>query len=145
MGIHRTPKSGLFLLEMVILILFFSIASAICVNLFVKAHVLSTQSRDLGTAVQQVQTVAETYKAVNGDTSQMTQLLALAEEDGGKLALYYNKEWQIQQDSNDAVYTLTVVPVSNQGEDIVGAKIAVIKNDDKTEEIFAVDVKKYIG
>ena len=145
MGIHRTPKSGLFLLEMVILILFFSIASAICVNLFVKEHVLSTQSRDLGTAVQQVQTVAETYKAVNGDTSQMTQLLALAEEDGGKLALYYNKEWQIQQDSNDAVYTLTVVPVSNQGEDIVGAKIAVIKNDDKTEEIFVVDVKKYIG
>ena len=39
--------SSLFLLELIFAILFFSVASAVCVQVFVKSHTLSTQAHDL--------------------------------------------------------------------------------------------------
>ena len=39
--------SSLFLLELIFTILFFSVASAVCVQIFVKSHTLSTQAHDL--------------------------------------------------------------------------------------------------
>ena len=38
--------SSLFLLELIFAILFFSVASAVCVQIFVKSHTLSTQAHD---------------------------------------------------------------------------------------------------
>ena len=39
--------SSLFLLELIFAILFFSVASAVCVQVFVKSHTLSTEAHDL--------------------------------------------------------------------------------------------------
>ena len=33
MAVHKTSRSGLFLLELMIVILFFAVTSAVCVNL----------------------------------------------------------------------------------------------------------------
>ena len=38
MAVNRMSRSGLFLLELIIAILFFAVTSAVCVNLFVQAH-----------------------------------------------------------------------------------------------------------
>ena len=48
---HRPRTSSLFLLELIFSILFFSVASAICIQIFVRAHTLSRDARALHTAV----------------------------------------------------------------------------------------------
>ena len=40
----KHSRSSLFLMEMIIAILFFSLASAVCIQLFARSHLLSTQT-----------------------------------------------------------------------------------------------------
>ena len=55
----RARSSSLFLIELILAILFFSVASAVCVQLFVKSHLLSTDSNALNHAVNECANVAE--------------------------------------------------------------------------------------
>ena len=47
-------RSSLFLLELIIAILFFSLTSAVCVQIFVRAHLISRQTQELNTALEKV-------------------------------------------------------------------------------------------
>lgn len=67
MAVHKTSRSGLFLLELMIVILFFAVTSAVCVNLFVQAHLTSTAGGELTAATREVQSAAEWLKAADGD------------------------------------------------------------------------------
>lgn len=62
--IRSSSKSGLFLIELIIVIAIFSIASAICIQVFARAHTASQHSTDIGAAVQLAQNYAEQYKAM---------------------------------------------------------------------------------
>ena len=55
--------SSLFLLELIFAILFFSVASAVCVQVFVKSHTLSTEAHDLTQASRRTEDVAELITA----------------------------------------------------------------------------------
>ena len=46
--------SSLFLLELILAVLFFSVASALCIQIFTKAHLMSQDARDLNFAVNEV-------------------------------------------------------------------------------------------
>ena len=50
----RTPakRSSLFLLELIIAILFFSLTSAVCVQFFARAHQISRQTQELNAALE---------------------------------------------------------------------------------------------
>lgn len=54
-----SSRSGLLLMEIIIAILFFSLASAICLQLFVKAHNLGQDTQELDMAVRQASSVAD--------------------------------------------------------------------------------------
>lgn len=62
---YTSHKSSLFLLELILAILFFSIASAICVQLFVKSHTLSTDAQNLSIAVNECADTAEIIYSSN--------------------------------------------------------------------------------
>lgn len=64
-------KSGLFLMEMIISILFFSLASTVCIQLFAKSHLISKQTVEHNHAVMQAQNLAELYIAAEGSIAQM--------------------------------------------------------------------------
>ena len=75
---ERTPakRSSLFLLELMIAILFFCLASAVCVQIFVKAHTISRETQELNTALEKVSGYTELFlaDALTEDTgSSMTQ------------------------------------------------------------------------
>ena len=71
---NKSSKSGLFLMELILSILFFSLASAVCVQLFVKSHLISQQSVDLNSAVERCQNVAEAFYGTNGNIDEMMLL-----------------------------------------------------------------------
>ena len=55
----RHSRSGLFLIELMICILFFSITAGICIQFFVKSHNMSQDAKNLYQAQQEAASMAE--------------------------------------------------------------------------------------
>ena len=55
--------AGLFLMELTIALLFFSLASAVCLQLFVKSHTINGQCRNEGDAHIIATSIADSYRA----------------------------------------------------------------------------------
>ena len=60
----HSSKNSLFLMELILSILFFTLTAAVCLQLFVKAHVLSQDTINLNHAVTQAQNFAEIFSPV---------------------------------------------------------------------------------
>lgn len=96
MQFRGMSRSHLFLIELIIVILFFAFSAAIAVQVLSKAHELSQSATALNGAVLAVQTAAETDKTVrlqDIDTSQRT-------------TAYFNEDWEIAEPAG-AVYIMT--------------------------------------
>lgn len=57
----KSSKSSLFLIELIIAILFFAMASAVCIQLFVKSHLLGRTTTDENHALLVCQNLSEIY------------------------------------------------------------------------------------
>lgn len=60
-------RSSLVLMELIVSLLFFSVVSALCVKVFLTAHLASTQNQKLAHAVTTCQSVAEVLVASNAN------------------------------------------------------------------------------
>lgn len=89
----RHSKSGLFLIELMICILFFSFTAGICIRFFVKSHDLSQKARNLYQAQQEAASMAE--------------LLEKDIDFLDTMYVYYDKDWS-QCDKTDMVYWMEV-------------------------------------
>ena len=69
-------------MELIIAILFFSLAAAICIQLFVKSHMISERSIALNHSILLAQNTAEIFYAMNGDPEKMASLLGCGESSG---------------------------------------------------------------
>lgn len=92
----RHSSSGLFLIEIIIAIGFFSLACAVCVQLFVRSHLMSLESYELSHATICAQSAAEAFKAADGDVFHAAELL---ETDTAKdrVIIYYDENWNRQK------------------------------------------------
>ena len=72
----RARASGLFLMELIIAILFFSVASAVCLQFFVKSHLVSEDSYILTCSVNECSGVAEIITA----SESLTDILSVLHE-----------------------------------------------------------------
>ena len=119
---RHNNTSSLFLLELILAVLFFSVASALCIQIFTKAHLMSQDARDLNFAVNEVSSMAEQISAgtlhpataaSSGDTAASsddtasdpsTQISNDAWQDD---TAYYDSSY-VSCEKADAVYVLTV-------------------------------------
>ena len=85
-------KSGLFLMELIIAICFFAIASAICVQLFARAHTLSQRSKGIQMAVMNAQSVAEGFRGLEGDIDALASFWRASASDGS-FVVWFDDEW----------------------------------------------------
>ena len=88
---RHNNTSSLFLLELILAILFFSVASALCIQIFTKAHLMSQDARDLNFAVNEVSSMAE----------------QMPDDSLQDAAAYYDSSYASCEKA-DAVYVLTV-------------------------------------
>ncbi|MGI5892278.1 MAG: hypothetical protein ACOX7H_06045 [Bacillota bacterium] len=95
MKIKNLSKTHLFLIELIVVILFFSFACSIAVQVFAKADHLEGNATALNESMLAVQSAAEIDK--NTD---------LQEIDLARQPTYFNKRWQIV-DSENAAYKMT--------------------------------------
>ena len=88
---RHNNTSRLFLLELILAVLFFSVASALCIQIFTKAHLMSQDARDLNFAVNEVSSMAE----------------QMPDDSLQDAAAYYDSSYASCEKA-DAVYVLTV-------------------------------------
>lgn len=102
---RRNSRSALFLMELILAILFFAAASAVCVQLFVRAHLVSRDTRDLNQAMASAQSAAAVLQAENGDLAAAGALLEMQTAQDGSLQTGYDEEW-LPAETENAAYLL---------------------------------------
>lgn len=109
---QTSNRSGLLLMEIIIAILFFSVISAICLQLFVKSHTFSRNSEELDSAVNQVSSAAELIRST--EMERPDDIPAVFKDyypdlkaDGDVTHIYYDKDFKPCRKS-DAAYSMEI-------------------------------------
>lgn len=108
----RARTSSLFLMELILAILFFSITSAVCVQFFIKSHLLSQDSRILTQAVSECSATAEICSTSDGIDVAIKQLsdiypyIKISETDNTAI-IYFDSDLKPCAEKSK-VYMLTV-------------------------------------
>ena len=134
-SVHSHSKSSLFLIELIISLCFFSLASVVCVRLFVYAHKVSTESRRETLAIQMSQNAAECFIAADGDEAEFRRLFAMT----------------FPQDPEDIIteFTITSEPGSPAAgssaadEDSVMCRLFIRNTASDGTDIFSLEVLHY--
>lgn len=92
-------KAPLILMEQMVMLLVFALASALCLQAFVKSDDLSARSEARDRAVTAAQTAAETIRHNAGDMEQAAAALGAAQYDESSLLVAYDSDWDIAQDT----------------------------------------------
>ncbi len=144
---RHNNTSSLFLLELILAVLFFSVASALCIQIFTKAHLMSQDARDLNFAVNEVSSMAEQISAgtLHSDTAASSDDTAsdpstqMPDDSLQDAAAYYDSSYASCKKA-DAVYVLTV---HYEPEDtLLKAHISMDTIADN-QNIYALDVTKH--
>lgn len=144
---RHNNTSSLFLLELILAVLFFSVASALCIQIFTKAHLMSQDARDLNFAVNEVSSMAEQISAgtLHSDTAASSDDTAsdpstqMPDDSLQDAAAYYDSSYASCKKA-DAVYVLTI---HYEPEDtLLKAHISMDTIADN-RNIYALDVTKH--
>lgn len=145
----RARNSSLFLMELILAILFFSITSAVCVQLFVKSHLLSQDSWMLTHAVSECSSVAEICSTADDASSAITLISdiypnAEIESANEYAAVYYDSDFNICDKKNSS-YMLTVQ--LSQKERLLSADINIKEagKDSAKDTIYSLHTKHHIA
>lgn len=141
----EASKTSLFLMEMVIALLFFSICSAICIRVFAAASEDTSYSRNLSNASSLCQSAAEVYKAFGGDVEKSAAALN-GEYEAGQVKVYYDSCWNATEEQKDAGFVLLIEDEGKEGS-VKKAHIHAekINGHNTGEDIFSLDVKTVEG
>ncbi|MBS5523869.1 MAG: hypothetical protein KHX56_16550 [Clostridiales bacterium] len=145
---YQKSKSTLFLMELMIAICFFAITSAVCVQVFAKAHLVSETTRNLNHAIAQSESVAESFRACNGNLLDIAELFPSGVLKDNMLTIDYGKDWQPCARKTSGAYRLILTAdedasVTDTNARLVSAKIAVVKSSDGSE-IYSLAVQKFV-
>lgn len=140
MNQRRTRHSSMFLLELMIAILFFCLASAVCIRLFVKSHTISQETENLNMALNQVSMAAEVFQSgMDMETFLQSEFPDYGENEDGFL-IYYNDKWKACK-VEDARFQLSI-QITVSGTEADGR---FSMEDMRTnEEIYAVSLDKFL-
>lgn len=137
----RKPKassSSLFLMELILSILIFALASAVCVSFFVRSHTLSVQAQQMNQAVQSVDQAAELIRG-SASTEDLEQQLQQAYPNVvSSGSLDAGLTYTVTEDSTGN--TLTIV--LKQDGRLVDAGISY-RNAESTSAVFETEIQRY--
>ena len=127
-------KTTLFLMELIISLLFFSLASTVCVQLFVKSRNLSRQTTELNYGVTAAQNLAEAFYGCQGELDAVQALFegSSLSQDGRTLT--------VSEDSYCATLSL-----AGAGQDCLEADIRTFLREDPQRDIYSLHILFYPG
>lgn len=122
--------SGIFLMEMMVVVFFFMLCASTCILAFAKSDRMSRLAWERDRAVSAAQSVAEVWKLSE-------------EQQEGKQSLYWNADWEETENQSEAVYTGSLTETSKE-DGIQNLQIVIREAGEDGEELFALDAAKYV-
>lgn len=92
-------QNGLFLMELIFAILFFSISGAICLRMFAYASQTARDAENLSYATLAARSAADCYQATGGDLPQVAQWLSGTATEEDTICVDYDDQWQTTTDA----------------------------------------------
>lgn len=132
---QQSNRSVLLLMEIIIAILFFSVVSAICLQLFVKSHNLSRSTEALDFAITQTSSVAEVIRSSDKTEDSLQQFFPELTKKADCFYLYYDEAFSYCKESA-AVYCLKVTPSEKAPDNF---EITMYETD-KSKEIYRLEI-----
>ena len=129
-------RSGLYLVEFVIVLFFFSIASTIVFQFFIRGSGISSDAYDLNIAVVRAESITEKVFSAGGEDALLSEQFVKT-QDG--YALYFDSDW-METDADRQKY-LAEINVSAEGSMLV-SDVAVKKG---AQELYSIHAKRYLG
>ena len=96
-------KTNIFLIELIIVILVFAVASAIIINLFISAHKINDKSQNMSISLMKTESIIEEYKSLPSLTDGTNFI------DSKGFPLYFDKDWKETKDQASYVYKIDLV------------------------------------
>lgn len=88
----KKSKSSLFLMELIIVIFFFSLTSAVCLEIFVKAHLVGENTKDLNNAVLYAENAGELFYEYGKAFPEVTYLVTDSVADNLRVSLDFSED-----------------------------------------------------
>lgn len=148
-------RSGIFLMELIAAILFFSLVSALCLRIFVKSSQMSTDTKNLNLAVSEARNVIELMKNAaspaaveqsDGSSPFLDCILKEypdAKQEAGRLLICYDKDWQ-RCTEKDGRYCLKIIPEEENTNGLSIYQIRVSDMESETDTIYSFDLKLHM-
>lgn len=126
----RNSRSNAFLLELIIVVLFFAVAAAVLLQIFARADALSRDASALSYAVIAAEDAAERQRSLPLGQLQPSRI-------------YYDREWQPSSE-NDAAFAVDVTPdfEVHDGGSLASFSITVSGLTDG-KPVYSLETKKY--
>ena len=135
-------RSSLFLMEMIVTILFFSLAAAVCVKCFVSAHMMGKETYELNHAIAIATGYAEVMRGTDGDIDSIMEVFPDAVKgDDSYIMLFYDGEFN-PCNADAAVYAGDVTLTPNGA--IQNMHIKIVMADDASV-IYELKATKYMN
>lgn len=134
----NTSKSSLFLMELVISIFFFALASAVCIQLFAKSHTMSQKTIAQNQIIVWVQNLSELWLASSGDQEEIkNQINDLTSGQfsttENSIIISLDKDWNITDDTSGLYHAMLFYSLTGSNEEnisMIYATVSILKNDD---------------
>ncbi|MBR2401453.1 MAG: hypothetical protein IKB01_01615 [Lachnospiraceae bacterium] len=136
----RNSRASLFLMELMISILFFSLSSAVCIQLFVKAHTINTDTENQSNATLIAQDISELFHHTYGNKEQFLSYYDKYETEENEVLLFFTDNNHSCSKEN-AHYTATLSFNQDGAFRILTMKITC---SGKEDILYSSTLKKYI-
>lgn len=140
----KHSKNSVFLMELIIVILIFSLASTVCLQIFVKACSISKETETLNNSVSICSSAAELFYGYKGSLSSIQNEIDshnYSEANNGTVKFYYNNNLKLCH-SFDGSYVMNM-SIYNFGN-FKNCRINFIRLSDNSE-IYKIECSMYIG
>lgn len=140
----KHSKAALFLMELIIALLFFALASTVCIRLFTKAHLLSRQAVNENHAVIHAQNLAEAFLSTEGDFAQIETLFpnAFTDDASNHLFLLFDENWEACNLADAHFQASLILHPEEAG--LIAADIAVAPYTDPNNTIYTLTITHHI-
>ena len=102
----KSSRSGLLLIEILMTILFFSIAGAVCLQIYAKAHMIDKATTNSNSADEWVQNISESYYGCEADMSRIAAIYKdnnILPDSDNRIMITFDSSWnRIDRSSKNA-------------------------------------------
>ena len=136
----RNSRASLFLMELMISILFFSLSSAVCIQLFVNAHTINGSTEDKSNATLIAQDISEYFHHTGGDKEEILSYFTEYDETEEGVLLYFTQN-NNSCSSASAYYTATLIFDHDESYNLLSFTITCMGS---TNTLYSAELKKHI-